>query len=45
MLIQKVSLTEMNKEVNLFLGLVSLPCDVVSVFYLKDSLFLPKLSL
>ena len=45
MLIQKVNLTEMNKEVNLFLGLVSLPCDVVSVFYLKDSLFLPKLSL
>ena len=45
MLIYKVSLTEMNKEVNLFLGLVSLPCDVISVFYLKGSLFLPRLSL
>ena len=45
MLIYKVSLTEMNKEVNLFLGLVSLPGDVISVFYLKGSLFLPRLSL
>ena len=45
MLTYPENLTEMNKEVNLFQGLVSLPCDVISVFYLKGSLFLPKLSL